>query len=262
MSTIFRKELKLNLKSLLIWSIATGSLGFICILLYESMQGDMEKMAEAFSGMGAFSDAFGMSTLSIGTLKGFFATEVGTVHGLGSAMFAAVTASGILSGEEEAHTGEFLYALPLSRTCAAAAKGLCTAALAAVFTAICAVFYFAGTAVLGEFLPAAEFAAFMTGQFFMNLEIAAVCFAVSALSGKNRPGTGIGIALLFYLFDIVGRTVPDLKETLFLGPYSYANASVIFSGGNIPPAAWGTAALVILCSVLSAFFFFNRRDLK
>ena len=78
MKTIFLGELRLNLKALFIWSIVIGSFGFICILLYESMQGDMREMADAFSSMGAFSDAFGMSTLSIATLKGYFAAEIGT----------------------------------------------------------------------------------------------------------------------------------------------------------------------------------------
>ena len=97
MKSVFVREIKLNLKNLIIWSLSVGSLGLVCILLYRSMQGDIKDMADAFSNMGSFSDAFGMSTLSIATLKGYFATEVGTVHGLGSGMFAAIIAIGIIS---------------------------------------------------------------------------------------------------------------------------------------------------------------------
>ena len=104
MKHILAKELKLNLKSFLIWSLSVGLLGLGCILLYQSMQGEMKDMADAFSNMGAFSDAFGMSTLSIATLKGYFATEVGAVHGLGGGMFAAILAISMLSKEEEGHS--------------------------------------------------------------------------------------------------------------------------------------------------------------
>ena len=93
MITVCRHELKLGFKALLIWSLSVGIMGLLCILMYTSMEGEMADMAESFSKLGAFSDAFGMSTLSIATLGGFFATEVGTVHGLGSAMFAAITAA-------------------------------------------------------------------------------------------------------------------------------------------------------------------------
>lgn len=54
MKTIFLGELRLNLKALFIWSIVIGSFGFICILLYESMQGDMREMADAFHRWGLF----------------------------------------------------------------------------------------------------------------------------------------------------------------------------------------------------------------
>ena len=113
MKTVFKRELLLNIKNLLIWSLSVGALGLVCILLYQSMEGEMKDMADAFSNMGAFSEAFGMSTLSIASLKGYFATEIGAVHGLGSGMFAAIIAINIISKEEDAHTGEFLFYLPL-----------------------------------------------------------------------------------------------------------------------------------------------------
>ena len=93
MLTIYKHEIKLYIKTLLIWFVCVGGMGFACILLFSSMQESMEGMAESFATMGAFSDAFGMSQLSIGTLIGFYATEIGTIHGLGGAMFAAIIAS-------------------------------------------------------------------------------------------------------------------------------------------------------------------------
>ena len=71
MKAVFLREMKLNFKSLLIWSLTVGGMGLACILLYQNMQTDMKEMADMFSNMGAFSDAFGMSTLSIATLEGF-----------------------------------------------------------------------------------------------------------------------------------------------------------------------------------------------
>ncbi|MCR4588276.1 MAG: ABC transporter permease [Lachnospiraceae bacterium] len=261
MKTIFQKELQLNFNTLLIWSLSVGGLGLVCILLYQSMQGDMAQMADAFSDMGAFSDAFGMSTLSIATLGGYFATEVGVVHGLGSAMFAAILSIGSLSGEEEGHTGEFLFSLPVSRRKVIAAKGLCVISCLVVFTLIAAALYLLGFELLDESVPMEHFVRFMACQFLMNLEVAAICFALSALSGKNRMGLGLALALLFYFYDLVGRVVPDLKDYLYIGPFSYANASEIFSGIKITAAAFVVAFAVIVSSVVFAFIYFERRDL-
>ncbi|MBO7401637.1 MAG: ABC transporter permease subunit, partial [Lachnospiraceae bacterium] len=208
-----------------------------------------------------FADAFGMSTLSIATFKGFFATEVGTVHSLGSGMFAALIAVCILSKEEEGHTGEFLLSLPVSRTSVVAAKGLCVAVMLVVFTLFCSLLYWVGILIVGDEMPVAGFLEFMGKQCLMDLEIGAVCFAVSSLSWKNRTGLGLGIAVLFYFYDIIGRVVPDLKDALFIGPYSFANASEILSGKETEPAAMITSLAVTAVCTVFAFLCYNKRDI-
>ncbi len=262
MKAVLKRELILNMKSLLIWSLSVGILGLICILLYSSMEGEMKDMADAFSNMGAFSDAFGMSTLSIPSLKGYFATEIGAVHGLGSGMFAAIIAINSISKEEDGHTGEFIFSMPLSRTKVLCAKALCIAVMLVVFTVICTVCYVIGFNVLGEEMPMDEFMTFMCRQFIMNAEVAGICFGISSLTGKNRMGLGLGMALLFYAYDVMGRVIPDLKDYLFIGPYSYANAAEIFTGEDTPVKALILAAVILIAGVFFGFFYYNKRDLS
>ena len=240
MRSVLKRELLLNLKNLLIWSLSVGALGLVCILLYKSMEGEM---ADAFSNMGAFSEAFGMSTLSIATLKGYFATEIGAVHGLGSCMFAAIIAINIISKEEDAHTGEFLFSLPLSRSKILAAKMLCVFTMLIFFTTICTLFYLLGFSILGEEMPLDLFFTFMARQFLMNLEVAGICLALSSLTGKNRMGLGLGM------------------KYLFIGPFSYANASEIFTKAKLPVTGIVVACGVLICGVLFAFWYYNKRDL-
>lgn len=261
MIIILKKELRLNFKAFLIWSMVVGGMGMACILLYSSMQDTMKEMADAFSNMGAFSDAFGMSTLSIATIEGYFATEVGVLHSLGGGMFAAVLSIAILSKEEEGHTGEFLFSLPVSRKTVVAAKALCVMLVLVMFTVVCGCLYALGFAFLGETILVREFFTFMTGQLLLDLEIATICLAISAISGKNRMGLGLGITLLLYMYDIIGRVVPSLKDYLFFGPYSYANASVIFSDGDISAGAYVMAACVLVAAVAFSFTYYDKRDL-
>ena len=261
MTAVFNHELKLNLKSLLIWALSVGGMGFACILLYTSMEGEMAEMADTFSNMGAFSDAFGMSTLSIATLSGFFATEVGTVHGLGSAMFAAIMATVLLSKEEEAHTGEFLYSLPLSRGKIVLAKGLSLLAELVIFTAICGALYVLGFVMLKEDIPYKETGIFLMRMLLMNVEIASLALIISACSAKNRIGLGLGMALVFYAYDLIGRVVPDMKDYLFFGPFSIANASEIFTGKEMPVPALITTAVIITISLTAAYLSYVKKDL-
>ncbi len=261
MKSVLKRELLLNIKSLLIWSLSVGILGLSCILLYSSMEGEMKDMADAFSNMGAFSDAFGMSTLSIASLKGYFATEIGAVHGLGSGMFAAIIAINIISKEEDAHTGEFIFSLPLSRSKVLTAKAICVAIMLVVFTAVCTICYLIGFNILGEDIPTDQFLTFMARQLLMNAEVAGICFALSSFPGKNRMGLGLGMALLFYSFDVMGRVIPDLKDYLFIGPYSYANAAEIFTDVEVQTKSIILAIILLISGLIFAFWNYNRRDL-
>ncbi len=261
MTAIIKQELKLNLKSMLIWALTVGGLGFICIMMYTSMEGDVVEMADSFSEMGAFSDAFGMSTLSIATIAGFFATEVGTVHGLGSAMFAAFFASSMLSKEEDGHTGEFLYALPVSRGKVITAKGLTILVHLAAFTLICGAFYAAGFTALGEEIPSEELIRFLTCMLLMNVEVASVSYLISATSSKTRMGLALGVSLIIYTYDIMGRVIPSMKDYLFLGPFSYVNASEIFAHMDVPKYSFTVAAVTVVLMTAMTYVTYTKKDL-
>lgn len=261
MRAIIGQEFRLNLKSLLIWALTVGGLGFICIMMYTSMEGDVMEMADSFSQMGAFSDAFGMSTLSIATIGGFFATEVGTVHGLGSVMFAAFFASSMLSKEEDGHTGEFLFSLPVSRGKVITAKGITILVNLILFTVICAVLYALGFVCLGEEVPISELTRFLGSMILMNVEVAAIAYLISATSSKNRMGLALGMSLVVYVYDIMGRVIPDMKDYLFIGPFSYANASEIFAGMDAPKYSIPVAIVVIVAVTVATYIAYIKKDL-
>lgn len=261
MFALFKNEWKSGLKSLLIWALSVGGMGFICILLYKSMEESMADMADSFASMGSFSDAFGMSTLSIATLKGYFATEIGTIHALGSSLFAASVATVVLSKEEDGHTAEFTFTLPVSRPKIITTKFAAVLVNLVCFTGICGIFYLIGLLGVGEREIGSDFVLFMLSQLVMNIEIAAICFVISAVSKKNKPGLGISVAMLLYVYDLMARVVPDLKDAMFISPFSYANATTIFSNAKPDAAAWGLGAFVIIAMTLAAGTIYAKRDL-
>ncbi|MDD6036105.1 MAG: ABC transporter permease subunit [Lachnospiraceae bacterium] len=261
MGTVYKHEMKQGWKNLIIWGICVGGMGFACILLFSSMEESMKDMAESFASMGAFSEAFGMTQLSIATLAGFFATEVGTIHTLGGAMFAAVISTVMLSKEEDGHTSEFLYTLPITRGKTLTAKWVAIVTEVLAFNLGCTCLYLIGFAILGEEMPMREFLLYMLMQVLMQLELAAVCYAISSFLKKNKLGVGLGLVLLFYAYDLIARVVPDLEKYKPVSPFAYANAADILSTGKIQTGAavFGAAALIL--SLCMAAFVYGRRDL-
>lgn len=261
MWTVYKHEMKTNFKSLLIWCISVSTMGFICILLFSSVKDSMAGMAESFASMGAFSEAFGMTQLSIATLAGFYATEVGTIHSLGGAMFVAIISAVMLSKEEDGHTSEFLFSLPISRVRVVTAKWCSIVTNIIIFNVLSVCVYLLAIVILGEEMPMQEFFLYHFMQVVMQVEIAAICFGISAFMKKNKFGIGLGIVLLLYAYDLMARIVPDLSDYKVLSPFSYANASDILSGGDISAVAVVIGVILMVASVCVAYIGYTKRDL-
>ena len=261
MFTLYKHEMKIHIKNLLIWTLGVGGMCFVCILLFSSVKEGMSDMAESFASMGAFSDAFGMSQLSIATLEGFYAAEVGTVHGLGGAMFAAMISTVILSKEEDGHTGEFLFTLPVARGGVITAKlGACITVIL-LFNGICVGIYALGFGILGESIELKKFLLFHLMQLLMQLEITAVCFGMSACMKKNKMGAGLGLVLLLYAYDLLVRVIPDMSDYKMFSPFCYANAADLFSTGEIAVSSLLFGMLVLLAGICTAYIVYSKRDL-
>ena len=142
--TLYRHEMKMNLKSLIIWTLCVGGMCFGCILLYTSLEDSLQEIADVYANMGAMSTALGMDKMSLATLTGFYATEIAMMHGLGGAMFAAILGTGMLSKEEAGHTSEFLNVFPIGRGQIVIEKYLALLSNILLFNLVCALLYVLG----------------------------------------------------------------------------------------------------------------------
>ncbi|MBQ4284390.1 MAG: ABC transporter permease subunit [Lachnospira sp.] len=261
MFELYKHEVKMYIKTLIIWVLCAGGMGMVCILLFSSVKDSMSGMAESFASMGAFSDAFGMTQLSIATLQGFYATEVGMVHSLGGAMFAAIISCVMLSKEEDAHTSEFLFSLPVSRNKVITSKLGAVITHIVIYNLVCVIVYVMGIVILGEEMPIKEYCIFHIMQLVMHIEIGVICFGISAFMKRNRMGIGLGIVLFLYAYDLMARVIPDLSDFKVISPFSYANAADIFSTGEVDMTALMIGIIVMVVSAITAYRVYSKRDL-
>ena len=259
---LLKQEWKMNLKSLLIWSICVGLSCCGCILLFDSVSESMSVMAESFAGMGSFSTAFGMDRVSIATTEGFYAAEISIIFSLGGAMFAAMTGAALLSKEEEGHTAEFLHTLPLGRGKIVAGKYATLLVLILAFNLICVLFELIGFVVIGNEMAWDKYALYHALSLLMQMETGSICFLISACTRRKQIGLALGISVFLYLADIMCRVVPDLKWMKWLTPYYYANAADLFGGAGAESGCvlFGTALLVLTAGV--AGIVYQKRDLS
>ena len=211
--TLVRHELRQGKTPFLIWTASIGFLLVICIFLFPEMKGQMDSVSDVFASMGSFTQAFGMDRLNFGTLIGFYAVECGNVLGLGGAFFASLCAVGVLSKEEKDKTAEFLLTHPVSR------KMIITEKLIAVLiqiTALNVIIYalaIGSIAAVGEDIPWKEISLLHLAYYLLQLELAGICFGISAFLRKGSAGAGLGIAAMMYFLNLIAN-IADVADFL------------------------------------------------
>ena len=227
--TVFKKELRSGAAGFLVWSVIIGGLMAVCVGLYPSMAGSMGDVSALFAGMGDFSAAFGLDKLQFGTILGFYGTECGNVLGLGGALYAAVTAMGMLAGEEGGHTAEFLLTHPVSRLRVCLEKLAALAVMILGLNLFCFACGAGGILFIGEAVNWDDLLRYHGALLLMQLEIGALCFGLSALLRRGGLGLGMGLAALLYFAGILINLDSGLSWLRFVTPYYYADAARIFA---------------------------------
>lgn len=259
--TLFKHEMKMNIKSLLIWTICVGGLCLGCILLYTSLEDSLQEMAEAYQNMGAMSQALGMDKISMATLSGFYATEIGMMFGLGGAMFAAIQGSTLVSKEENEHTSEFLNVFPIGRGEILAQKYLALLCNIMIFNALSLGMCLAGFAAMDEVIPGKEMLLYHGSLLLMQIEMGTICFAMSSFSKKNRVGAGLGIVILAFAADMMCRIIPAIENVKYVTPFYYANAADIFSSLEVDAVKLAIGAGITILMIALSWNGYCKRDL-
>lgn len=259
--TLVRHELKLSKISFLIWTASIGFLIAICIFLFPEMKEQMDSVNEMFSSMGSFTAAFGMDRLNFGTLIGFYSVECGNILGLGGAFYASLLAAGILSKEEKDKTAEFLLTHPVSR------KRVLTEKLIAVFIQISAmniIIYALSVGcitAIGEEIPWKEISLFHLAFYVLQLELAGICFGISAFLRKGSAGVGLGIAVMMYFLNLVAN-IADVAEFLkYITPFGYCEGADIVSSGSLDSTLVCIGAVIGIGGIIIGYLKYTRKDI-
>ncbi len=259
--TLVKHELRQGKISFMIWTASIGLLLVICIFLFPEMKDQMEDVSDVFSSMGSFTAAFGMDRLNFGTLIGFYGVECGNVLGLGGAFFASFCAVGILSKEEKDRTAEFLLTHPVSRA------RIVTEKLAAVFVQIIVmnliiyVLSIGSIAAIGEEIPWKELNLMHLAYFLLQIELAGICFGISAFVRKGSVGTGLGIAAMMYFLNLVANITESAEFLKYITPFGYSEGADIVENGCLDGIMVGIGLLFGLIGVVAAYLKYCKKDI-
>lgn len=259
--TVFRHELRQGRTALILWAAIIAAMIGLCILIYPEMAKQMGELGGAFADMGGFSAAFGMDKINFGEFLGFFGVECGNILGLGGAFFAALLGSTALAKEEKEHTAEFLLTHPVSRFKVVLQK------LASILVQILLLNVAAAGAtalaviLIGEAPELKTMALLFLSYGIMQLETAAVCFGISAFLRGGGAGIGLGLAALFYFFNIAANLTENARFLKYITPFGYTDSAGIIVDGCLPAKYLAAGLGLAAAGIAAAFWQYGRKDI-
>jgi ABC-2 type transport system permease protein len=260
---IFFRELKANLKSLIIWSVIIALLIIVGTAKFSAFAGDPESLKILDAMPAAVLDAMNMRAFNLTTITGFYGIMF-VYYALMGAMAAAMWGSDIISKEERDKTVEFSLVLPVSRSRVITAK-----ALAALVNCIVFVLITWGMSVVSvqTYNPDAEFYSLLRLEMVAMLLIEAIFLAMGLLLGcamkryKTSGSTAVAIILATYFISVISGMQEKLDFLKYFTPFKYFDAAVFFRSGKLDGMYLMLSAGIIVVCVAAAYVTYNKRDL-
>jgi ABC-2 type transport system permease protein len=260
---IFIRELKANLKSLLIWSVIVALLIMLAVAKFSAFASDPEMLKMLDSMPPALLDALSMRAFNLTTLSGFYGIMF-IYFGLMGAIAAAMWGSDIISKEERDKTVEFSLVLPVSRSRVITAKALAALVNCIAFVLIT---WVVSLVAMQSYNPDQAFLDFLALEMQAMLAIELIFLAIGLLLGcamkryKLSGSTAIAIILATYFMSIISVMHKDLEFLKYFTPFKYFDAGELFRTGKMDITYLLLSAAIIVVSVAVAYWIYNKRDL-
>jgi ABC-2 type transport system permease protein len=263
MMNIFLRELKANLKSLLIWSGVVILLIFMAGAKYSAFAGDPELLKMLDSMPPALLDALSMSAFNLTTISGFYGVMF-IYFALMAAIAAAMWGSDSISKEERDKTVEFSLVLPVTRSRVITAKGLAALVNCIIFVLIT---WGVSLVAVQSYKPDQAFYDFLALEMEAIFVIELIFLAIGLLLGcamkqyKRSGSTAIAIILTTYFMSIMTVMNEKLDFLKYFTPFKYFDAAVLLRDGHLDILYLVISAAIIVVCVAASYWVYNKRDL-
>jgi ABC-2 type transport system permease protein len=260
---IFVREIKSNLRSLLIWGVIVILFVMIGVSKFSAYYGNPEMLAILDDMPQAVLTAFSFQAFNLTTISGFFGVMF-TYFALLLSVAAAMWGSDIISKEERDKTVEFSLTLPVTRGRVVTAK-----ALAALVNCIGLLLITWGASVVsaGRYQPDGEFYRFlgllMLAVFIMQLIFLAIGIFLGCAMKQYRRAGSVAVSLLLgtYFLSVISSLNEKLAFLKYLSPFKYFDAGLLLRESRMDVAYVGLSLAIILASMVGAYLTYARRDL-
>ena len=262
---IYKHEFKMKIKSVIIWSVATGFMIFIYLSIFSSIAVDAKLLNEMMS---SFPEelliAFGMTDIDMSTILGFFGLIFLFIQ-ICLSIQAANYGFSLVSVEETDLTADFLLAKPVGRT-----KILTSKLLAAItgLTITNLVVWISSFVFLRMYSHGGQFETKPVLILLLSIVVFQLFFLtvgmfISLLVKRVRSVTPYSMALAFgmYVMNAFGGMIGEDKLEI-LSPFKHFEPNYILKNAAYDlPLAW-ISVMVIVLSIIGSYVLYLKRNIR
>ena len=260
---IFKREIKANLRSLLIWGGISILFIFLAITEFSGYEGNPEILEILDSMPQALLETFQFNAFNLTTITGFYGVMF-TYFSLIATISAAMWGSDIISKEERDKTVEFTLALPITRQ-----KLITSKILAAMVNCIglLVIMWVASLAAVARFNPDSEFYEFLALIMVSLLIIQMVFLSVGIFLGcsmkqyKRAGAVAVSVLLGTYFISIISGLNENLEFLRFFSPFTYFNPATLLHESTIDVGYVFLSLGIIAVLIIGGYYTYARRDL-
>jgi len=224
---MFKREIKVNFKSFLIWSVILVAIFMIVFLVYPTiLTGENAAMLEEMMTMfpEELLKAFNMDIASINSAYGWLKSEGFVFVLLIIGCYAGVLGSNILLKEESDKTIEYLNSLPVTRSRIVKSKALVGVMYIMLMVLLVGIFNYIGLAITEEF-DVKQFVLLSITPLFPAFAIYFICMFLSTFTHKTKKVLGLSLGLV--IISYILQTISTKFNAYFLSKRSnFINISV------------------------------------
>ncbi len=261
---IYWRELSINRKGLLIWSVILAGLGVLVLAFYPTIAKQAEEFQRLMVSMPkGLLAAFGLEKISMTDIMGYYATKQYTTLTLFGSIYAIILASAMLSKEESDKTIEFLLSKPVSRSEILTAKLLSIITLITVFNLIITiVMYISLQIVKTTDFSIKTFLLLSLAAFLLHLTFACLGFLASVIIHRNQTVLpfSLGLVLVTYFLSIATALSEKLEFLKYFSPFKYVDAVDIITKFRIEPEYLIIMAAINIAAIVLSYALYNRKD--
>lgn len=260
---LMKKELKDNLKGIIIWLTILSLLIIMILVLHPIVITKMDMMNEMMEQFPKeMINAFNLGNTDFNNILSYFFYEFQFIL-LASTIYGGILGANIISKEENEKTIQLLYSKPISRFNILLSKTIVTILYLMLFNFILFIVTSTCMLVLGN--QSVDYLTLLNiyvGLLLTQITFAFIGMAIATLLKKPKNASTItgGIIVVTFILGIISKIADKVDNLIYLSPVNYLLEGDFISRGYMEIKYMVILSALSIISIIIAIIRYNKKD--